>query len=66
MSLAYPDVFVSGAIEGHRLRHVGPQLLFDELDKVLDFILDDRESIIPRWRAGEYMLGVAQGWTREP
>lgn len=65
MELSYPDVFVSGAIGGHRLRHVGDGLLFAELNSALDFILDDRESVIPRWRVGEYMLGFALGWASE-
>ena len=66
MTLSHPDVFVAGAIGGHRLRHVGDDVLWNELIRILDVVLDSDWHPDIRQRAGEYMLGFAAGWESHP
>lgn len=64
MQIEYPSAFVGGALGGHRLRAngAGPDVAFNELDRCLSFLLDDTWAEEPRRRAGEYLIGFAEGW----
>jgi hypothetical protein len=66
VTLQHPDAFASGVIDGHRLRENKAPIpvLLGMLDHI-DWILDEKESQEVRERAGEFVIGFAEGWAHD-